>query len=72
MATRILQNMFHFPVIYSVTLWNHDMQYLAKIEVRVQDENVMVEDTVVAVKKAWKISLVFQNIKNQLVKKHLG
>lgn len=52
MATRILQNMFHFPVIYSVTLWNHDMQYLAKIEVCVQDGNVVVEDTVVAVKKA--------------------
>lgn len=43
--------MFPFSVIYSVTLWKHEMQYLAKTEGCIHNGNVMTEDAVVAVKK---------------------
>lgn len=54
--------MFLFSVIYSVMLWKHEMQYLAKTDVCVQNGNVVTQDTVVAVKKIRKISLVFQKM----------
>lgn len=65
MATGILQSAFPFSVIYSVMLWKHEMQYLAKTEECAQDWNVVTEDAVVAVKKTWEMSLVFQKAWHQ-------
>lgn len=65
MATGILQSTFPFSVIYSVMVWKHEMQYLAKTEECVQDGNVVTQDAVVAVKKTWEISLVFQKTWHQ-------